>query len=44
LFGDIVGASFLANEVMAFVGGGDKYRTKLLSFTIKKRQDKKTRY
>jgi hypothetical protein len=41
LFDDILGASFLANEVIAFVGRGDKYRTKLLSFTIKNRQDKK---
>jgi hypothetical protein len=41
LFDDIIGASFLVNEVIAFVGRGDKYRMKLLSFTIKKRQDKK---
>jgi hypothetical protein len=40
LFDDIVGASFIVNEI-AFVGRGDKYRTKLLSFTIKKRKDKK---
>jgi hypothetical protein len=40
-FDDIIGASFLSNEVITFVGRGNKYKTKLLSFTTKKRKDKK---
>jgi hypothetical protein len=44
LFDDIIGASFLVNEVIAFVGRGDKYRTKLLNFTIKKKARQGTRH
>jgi hypothetical protein len=30
---DITGVSFLTDEVIALVGRGDKYRTKLMGFT-----------
>jgi hypothetical protein len=33
LFDDIIGACFLANEVIAFAKRGDKYRIKLFNFT-----------